>query len=291
MAEVVKSIYSASFYIWNTLIEVAMTLFQTSPKAAGGGGAYSVIYTLYNALSSATIPIATVFFIIALYKTVITSPPEQQAQRFLMDAIRYCIILFIAANLWSILGTVIDIADGMTSAIGGAGSYTLSVNSTLNKTIDETLVFPDFELTGECVKKYLETIGCYMLFMISGMVMVFVMVASCVSILSSGFQRILKPLIILPFSGRAVAMGAGGHDISRSLLQYVKTFFGFCISGALMIICIKVGASICTTLVNFDLAGQSNIVQCILITVQSLITPIVISGLVKGCDSIVQRMI
>ncbi len=291
MAEVVKSIYSASFYIWNNLIEVAMTLFQTSPKSAGGGGAYSVIYTLYNALSSATIPIATVFFIIALYKTVITSPPEQQAQRFLLDAIRYCIILFIAANLWSILGTMIDIADGMTSAIGGAGSYTLEVNSTLNKTIDETLVFPDFELTGECVKKYLETIGCYMLFMISGMVMVFVMVASCVSILSSAFQRILKPLIILPFSGIAVAMGAGGHDISRSLLQYAKTFFGFCISGALMIICIKVGASICTTLVNFDLSSQSNIVQCILITVQSLITPIVISGLVKGCDSVVQRML
>ena len=57
-----------------------------------------------------------------------------------------------------------------------------------------------------------------------------------------------------------------------------------------MIIAIKTGVSLCTTLVGFDLTGASNIYKCILITVQMAITPIVISGLVKGSDAITARM-
>ena len=133
-------------------------------------------------------------------------------------------------------------------------------------------------------------IGCSLLFLIGGIILLFIMVASCLSIISSAFQRILKPLMILPFAGIAIALGAGGNDISRSLLTYIKTFFGFCISGAVMVLAIKCGVSLCTNLVNFNLAGTSNIYKCILITVQSAITPIVISGLVKGSDSIIARM-
>ena len=94
METVVKALYNAAFGIWNALIEIAMTLFTTSPKSAAGSGPYLISQQIFNAISDATIPIATVFFIIALYKTVVTSPPEQQAQRFLMDTIKYCMILF-----------------------------------------------------------------------------------------------------------------------------------------------------------------------------------------------------
>lgn len=290
MIDVIKALYNCSFTIWNTLMQIAMTLFTTSPKSAGGGTPYSTVHTMFNAISDATVPIATVFFIIAIYKSVISAPPEQQAQRFLMDALRYCIILFVAANMWNIMGYIIDFSDGITSKMGTTSGYTLSVNSSLESIINSTCALPSFELTGEWFSKLWSVIGCSLLFMIAGIVLVFIMVASCISIISSGFQRILRPLIILPFAGIAIAMGAGGHDISRSLLQYIKTFFGFCISGALMVICVKTGVTLCTTLVNFNLAGSSDIYKVILITVQSAITPIVISGLVKGTDSIVQRM-
>lgn len=271
-------------------MKIAMTLFTTSPKTAAGGTPYSTVHTLFNAISDATVPIATVFFLIALYKTVVSAPPEQQAQRFLMDALRYCIILFVAANMWKIMGYVMDFADGITAKMGTTSGYKLTMNSDLESIIDSTLKLPDFELSGEWFSGVWTTIGCSLLFLIAGLVMVFIMVASCISIISAGFQRILKPLVILPFAGIAIAMGAGGHEISRSLVQYLKTFFGFCISGALMVICVKTGVTLCTSLVNFDLSGASNIYKCVLITVQSAITPIVIAGLVKGTDSMVQRM-
>lgn len=290
MADVVKALYNCAFTIWNALMEIAMTLFTTSPKTAGGGTPYATVHTMFNAISDATIPIATVFFIIAIYKTVVSSPPEQQAQRFLMDGVKYCIILFLAAKCWTIMGYVMTIADGITAKMGAVTGYTLTVNGDLEAIIDDVTTFPDFELSGEWITGIFSTLGCCFLLLIGGIIIVFIMVASCLSIISSAFQRILKPLIILPFSGIAVAMGAGGYDISRSLLQYVKTFFGFCISGALMIICVKTGVTLCTNLVNFDLAGASDIYKTILITVQCAITPIVISGLVKSVDSVVQRM-
>lgn len=102
METVVKALYNASFAIWNTLIGIAMTIFRTSPTAVSGGTPYGIVHSLYTSISSATIPIATCFFVIAIYKSVVTAPPEQQAQRFLMDGVRYCIILFVAANLWQI---------------------------------------------------------------------------------------------------------------------------------------------------------------------------------------------
>ena len=290
MADIVKALYNCAFTVWNALMKIAMTLFTTSPKLAGGGTPYSTVHAFYNAIADATVPIATVFFIIAIYKTVVSAPPGQQAQRFLQDALRYCIILYIAANMWSIMGYIIDFTDGITGKISATSGYTLSVSGDMESIIDSCLELPSFELSGEWLEKFWSTIGCSLLFLIGGIVLFFIMVASCLSIISSAFQRILKPLMILPFAGIAIALGAGGHDISRSLLTYIKTFFGFCISGALMVVAVKTGVSLCTNLVNFNLAGASNVYKCILITVQMAITPIVISGLVKGSDAITSRM-
>lgn len=290
MADIVKALYNCAFTVWNALMKIAMTLFTTSPKLAGGGTPYSTVHTFYNAIADATVPIATVFFIIAIYKSVVSAPPGQQAQRFLHDALRYCIILYIAANMWSIMGYIIDFTDGITGKISATSGYTLSVSGDMENIIDTCLKLPSFELSGEWLEKFWSTIGCSLLFLIGGIVLLFIMVASCLSIISSAFQRILKPLMILPFAGIAIALGAGGHDISRSLLTYIKSFFGFCISGALMVVAVKTGVSLCTNLVNFDLTSASNVYKCILITVQMAITPIVISGLVKSSDAITARM-
>ena len=287
---VVKALYTAAFAIWNALIEIAMTLFTTSPTTAAGGSPYATVYTLYNSISAATIPIATCFFVIAIYKTVVTSPPEQQAGRFLQDGIKYCIILFVASNLWEIMGYIIEFADGITASLGGASGYQLTVTGDLERIIHDSLQIPPFELSGEWIGELFQTIGCAALLLIGGLIIILVMVASCISIISSAFQRILKPLIVMPFGGIAVAMGAGGPEGSRSMVQFFKTFLGFCISGAMMVVIIKAGCSLCTNVIAGNLSGNSDIENVIMITVQSAVTPIVIAGLVKGVDSVIARM-
>ena len=99
METVVKALYNASFTIWNTLMGLAMTLFSTSPTSAAGGSPYGTVHTLYNSISAATIPIATCFYVIANYKSVEPSPPKQQEQRNLVNAVRYSIILYVPEHL------------------------------------------------------------------------------------------------------------------------------------------------------------------------------------------------
>ena len=46
----------------------------------------------------------------------------------------------------------------------------------------------------------------------------------------------------------------------------------------------------CKELVSDELYASNDIENCIMITVQVAITPIVIAGLVKGTDGMIQRM-
>ena len=147
METVVKALYNASFAIWNTLIGIAMTIFRTSPTAVSGGTPYGIVHSLYTSISAATIPIATCFFVIAIYKSVVTAPPEQQAQRFLMDGVRYCIILFVAANLWQILGYIMEFSDGITATLGGGAGYMLSMEI-LKESLVKVLYFQSLSCPG-----------------------------------------------------------------------------------------------------------------------------------------------
>ncbi len=291
MEAAVKALYETAFIIWNGLIGIALNLFTTSPKAAGGGSPYATVHTLYNSISQATIPVAACFFLIAIYKSVITTPSEQQLQRFLMDAIRYCIILFATGHLWEIMGYIISFADGITASMGSAGSMQLHMSGDLERIIHESLQLPAFELSAEWIAKLFEVIGSSTVLLIGGLTLILTMVASALSIISSAFQRILKPLIIMPFAGIALAMGAGGAEMSRSLWTYAKTFLGFCISGAMMVVIIKAGSSLCISLASTSMTAGTDIGRCIIITLQAAVTPIVIAGLVKSSDSIISRML
>ncbi len=290
METVVKALYNTGFSCWNTLMRTSMTLFTTSPKTAGNSQPYAMMHTLYESLSAATIPIATCFFLIAIYRSVVTGPPEQQVRRFLTDAIKYTMILVVTGQLWTIMGHIISITDGMTTSLGAAGTYELSMGSDLERIIHESLVLPPFELSGEWIGKLLESLGCSAMFLIGGVTIILVMTASGLSIISSAYGRILKPLIMMPFAGIALAMGAGSGEMGRSTYQFAKTFIGFCLSGAVMVVIIKAGGTLSTAVVTGNLLSGSSIENALIITVQACITPIITAGMVKAADQVISRM-
>lgn len=293
----IDDIFNVAYGIWNQLISIAMTLFTTSPINANGG-VYATTQTLYNAISNISLPIAIVFFLIAICRDVISTPPEQQIRRFLGDSLKFGILVGILANLWDVMGYIMQVADGVTSTLGSAGSYTLTMSSDLQAVINEAAVKPSVEihLTSfgsdlvDFMGAWMDWILTYLLFIIAAVVTLVVTVGSCISILASAFQRIIKPLAILPFSSIAVAMGAGTGESSRIMTSYLKTFFGLCISGAFMVICVKLGVAITTGgLIAFDLGSLTLHEKVLYISVQNMITPIVIAGLVKTSDSVLGR--
>lgn len=295
-----ESIFQTAYGIWNSLITVAMTLFTTSPATASGS-VYSTTRTLYNSISDIALPITIVFFLIAICKDVTSSPPEQQVRHFINDALKFGIMVGILANLWDVMGYVMQIADGVTDRLASYGNapYLMGMSTDLSNAITEVEeLSPATEIHFSSfgsdlisfAKEFLEIALTRLLFFIAALMTLVITVASCISILSSAFQRILKPLAILPFSSITVAMASGSQEASRVATSYIKTFFGFCISGAFMVICVKLGVALINGgLIAFDFASMSTNEKLLFISVQNMITPIVIAGLIKTADSVIGR--
>lgn len=278
----IESIYNAGYEIWNCLIGIAMTLFTTSPTAANGS-VYNTSRALYNVISDISAPIATVFFLIAIFKNVIGSPPDQQIRRLLGDALKFAIMIGILINLWSIMGYIMQIADGITDKIAQQAdtTYKLTMTAEFADVINEASSFDVLSIKDWLISNIILILAAVASFGI--------LIAAALSIISCSFQRIIKPLVILPFSSIAVAMGSGSGEAGRVTFHYLKTFFGFCISGAFMVICIKLGVSLGQGLVAFDTSSLNLIEKAIYISTQNALIPLVIAGLVKGADAMISK--
>lgn len=293
----IEKIYEAAFNLWNRLCTVAMTLFTTSPTEANGS-VYTIAYGLYNAITDIAVPIAITFFLIAIIQDVLATSPEQQVRRLFNDLLKFGVLVAILANLWTIMGYIMQIADGVTDKFATSGTYSLSVSSELKSIIRSVENSkPDVEIKfktfGEDFAEYMEELMDYLLNLI---VLFVAAVATFAGILSAGlslinssYQRIIKPLAIMPFSSITVALAAGTAEAKRTTTSYLKTFFGFCISGAFMVICVKLGTALSDGLLSFNMASMELIEKVLLISVQNAVTPIMIAGLVKATDSVIQR--
>ena len=297
--QLVWAFFEGGFWIWNKFIEIAMKLFNTSPLEASSGTLVGTISPIYHALLGIGLSLAVVFFLIAIIKETISAPHGQQGHRLILSGLKYAVILGILSNLWEIMGAIINITDQITSSSSSTVEVTLSVSEELKSLIDQAFASPPaFEITdiSGSLGNWLLYSVAYVFCIILGIVTLFVIVASCISILSSAFQRIIKPLIIMPFAAIMVAAGAGTGDSERVMWNFFKTFFGFCLSGAAMIICIRLGVALCNGILvfpepEFGSDYGSVLKTMVMVSLQVAITPIVVAGLIKGVDGIIQRFL
>lgn len=299
MAGMIEKIYETAFDIWNTLIVIAMNLFNTSPLEASGGTLVGAISPVYTVLLDIGLITALLFFLIAIIKETMSAPPGQQIQRLFLSSIRYGVILGILANLWDIMKIIIQITDSITASSASTVDVTLSLSNDAKTLIENyfTNGCPDFELSKEFLEGLLAYLGMSVLFLILAIVTLFVVIASVISIISAAFQRILKPLVIMPFSAIMVAAGAGTGDTERAMWNYLKTFIGFCLSGAVMVVCIRLGVTLCNgipVMGTIDVTSTDTGVltsSMLYLTVQVAVTPIVVAGLIKSVDSMISRFL
>ena len=296
-----EDIFNTAYSIWNNLIEIAMTLFTTSPTAANGS-VYSTCKNIYTAISDIALPIAIVFFLIAICKDVISTSPEQQIRKFLNDAFKFCILVGVLANLWDVMGYIMQIADGVTEKVASNANstYQMTMSAELADIISEV---NDLKPTTQIhftsfgsdliafAKEFLDITMTRLLFFIAAIITLGAIVAACISIINCAYQRILKPLVILPFSSITVAMASGSHEAERVATSYIKTFFGLCLSGAFMVVCVKLGVALTNGGFISSPNGASINTKVLFIAVQNMVTPTIIAGLVKSVDSTIARFL
>lgn len=296
-----EDIFNTAYSIWNSLIQTAMELFTTSPTAANGS-VYSTCKVLFNSISDIAIPIAIVFFLLAICKDVIAAPAEQQLKKLFSSGLKFCILVGVLINLWDVMGYIIQITDGVTDAMASEGAsegiatYKMEISDELKSVINEvnnlapTTAF-DWSTIGTFIKEFLEIAMIKLLFFLAAIITLFVIVASGISIISSAYQRILKPLVILPFASITVALASGSHEAERVSSSYLKTFFGLCLSGAFMVVSVKLGVALTNGGFISPPADASVNTKVLFISIQNMVTPTIIAGLVKTTDSTIGRFL
>ena len=304
-----KGFYEMIFGIWNALIDASITILTSSPKSVAGGQLYSTASSLYNTLLAVTVPLATVFFIIAIYKDVIGTPPEQQPRRFFQDAVKYIIILYLSSKLWDILGYFVDFADGITSAITiSPDSAHIKLENTSINTLLDSITAPsssfldaiaDVSVIGTVdfspLQTYLNQLGPYLgycgLLGAGGFVILIVFVAAGISILNAAYQRIIKPLLVIPFSTIVLGIGSCSGEGSRMMWHYGKSLIGLLLSGALMIVAIKLGNRMTSQMISLTELSDGTLFGNALITlVEAPISALVTAGICKSVDQIMGKI-
>ena len=309
MEDFIISIFSASDTVWDALINgIAMQLFTAAPNEFAEGDLFQVAHAAYNAVADICIPIAVVFFLIAIIKTTISTPQDQQVHRVLHEGIKFAIIIGIIGNLWFIMKQVITVCNGIVENIGGASDIQLNCSDQISVLIDNGLLDkPDVEVHFFTLGQDLANlIGAWILYgilvvflMLVGLITLVVIIKCSFDIIIIAFKRIIKPLIILPFAGISIAFGAGSGEIERVMIAYIKTFIGLCLMGAFMIVCVQLGVALMNSETVMGLFGFNDEINglsdqyltVLMLGIKNCLTPMVISGAIKGVDGLVARFL
>jgi len=304
MDGLIKALYNAGFTVWNTIVGLAMTLFTTSPTSLD---VYNIAHNIYSSIQDITIPIAIVIFLIGWLKAVCQGPPERTAHEMFGVFFRFCIVVAIAANLWTFMGYVIQVTDGVTNAISnnsGDATYQLSLDQTLSSAIDAISQTPtsddiDWDIMhpfisfGKFVTVWVVWFLTYVGYLIAAFITLGIMVYCSIAILSQAYQRIIKPLVVLPFMAISFGFAAGQGEGERVAINYFKTIVSFLLSGAFMVVAVKIGAAL-TMSGDLSLtlaADASDGTSVMLLTcIRNMVTPVITLGIVKSTDSIMNRI-
>lgn len=298
MVTILEGIFKVAFSIWNAMIGLACDMFSVSYKDASTAGLYSTAHGIFNTIAACTVPLASLFFIIAIYKTVASTPPEQQAKKFMLDALKYVIFLYLSSQLWNIMGHIMDFTAELTSAISSAGGSTPVIDINNNVVLQEVRKFT-FSLgshglnIGAYIEAAVENLVKLIVFFIGGIASIFILGAAGLSVIGVAFERIIKPLVILPFSAIVLGIGACSGEGERMMWHYGKSFLALCLSGAFMITAVHLGNALLTT---FSIANKitspvaDGAVDAVVSIVQLDMGAIVITGLLKSMDSVISKV-
>lgn len=316
MESICNSFLNIGYRVWNVIVgELAWGLFKNNPREAlpdaGGVPFYTgVIEKVLDTMMSIMVPLLLLFFFLKILKELITTPWEQFYKKILYSFLHFLLISWLCLNIKTVNNTFIDctqlVADQLLSSFS---NRTVSENVNPNPrhgeldVADEEYTIPGidiqmkFESSGDPqLKKACEeldkenflvrAIG-YVMIMLACMGAALAWGSSAIIILKAAYTRLLKPLIMLPLSGIAIAMSAGSENMGRTTYAFYKQIAIFILAGPFMGLCIAAAKYL-----NFTIPADSgaSALTCVLLMVATIIIrPMIIAGLVKEASNTIQQ--
>ncbi len=307
-----EDLYRLAYGILSKILKL-MNFPHVSDANSGGRwiNLWNAAHGCFAVMLEVAIPIATIFFIIGIYKSVIDKAPEEQPKQFFQDVVRYTIILFIISNLFNFLTLITQISDGVTDEVmsvdgmnptsdaAQSNVYDIKYDTSPIKTVIDYYSGGMLQKTTKSYEKkpvldFFLDVFEYITLLFGGVATIIIFAVAGYTIIMAVIVRVVKPLAMLPFSTIVVGMAACSGEGERTISQFIKKLLGFSLSGVFIIIALKLGAAIaCMNLFDLNKVMQldsNSLISAIVGIINVNIPVIITTGLVRASENFMDKI-
>ena len=206
---------------WAEKMQEIWTLLTTSPQSFRGGTIWTIIANIHGGLKSIAYALLVLFFVIGVAKTTTNFSEIKLPEQALKLFVRFAIAKGVVTYSMDILLAIFKIVQGIISQIAGSVGNVLTQGVTLPDMIQQKILSCSFF---DSIPLWIVALLCSLLITVLSFVMI-------LTVYGRFFQlymyTALAPIPLATFAGEGT---------SRVGWQYLKSYAGVCLQGAIIVI-------------------------------------------------------
>ena len=264
--------YSLNF--WSDSIRTIWDLLTTSPQNFRGGGVWSVISSIQGGLKGIAYALLVLFFLVGVVRTTTNFAEIKRPEVALKLFIRFAVAKAVVTYSMDLMNAIYKIVAGILSNIGSHASSILTEGARVPDVIQQKIQ--------EC--SFLDSIPLWIVSLIGALLITVLSFVMILTVYSRFFKLFMYTAVApIPLSSFA---GEGTSQVGR---QFLKSYAGVCLQGAVIIIsCIVYSVLADTPAVNASGDATTMVWSWLL---QTIFFFLVLVGAVKMSDRVVKEMI
>lgn len=265
-----------AFAIWGEKLGEIWTLVAMSPQAFKGGAVWSVIVRINGGLQAFGYGLLILFFAMSVFKSTANFQDLRRPEQALRFFIRFVAAKTAITYGMDILLAIFDICGGILANIAeGFGAMTSAVT------------LPAEIQTAIRALGFFESIPLLLVALLGG---IFVTVLSLVMILTV-YARFFRLYLYAAISPVALAT-FGGDTTASTGKAFIKGYTGVCMEGAIIVLsCVIYNAVISSGALALGGAAPDAITKVFAYLAETILSMLILVGLVKGSDRIAKEML
>lgn len=260
-----KAFFELAGYTWNDLMLFASKLLTRDPTADDYAAIWQHIENIYNIVNVIAAALMILFFVYGFCRDSIDLHIEMTWERTIKQFIRLAIVINLVEFALSWMPKFLGYGQVLTSAILGEKKFGFYFDGI--KVYDS---ITDASGWGALVA-FLTSMLFFIFTAVCGFMVVFTVL-----------NRILRIYMIAPFAGMALSTLAAGGQTAQIGYSYIKSFFGYVLSAALIAVVIVISSSFIDTVA----IGSGSAIVTLL---EYCLKMGAIASAVKGTDAVMQK--
>jgi hypothetical protein len=264
--------YTLAF--WSDALRTIWDLLTTAPQNFRGGAVWRVISGIQGGLKGIAYALLVLFFLVGVVRTTTNFAEIKRPEVALKLFIRFAVAKAVVTYSMDLMNAIYKIVAGILSNIGSHASSILTEGARVPDVIQQKIQ--------EC--SFLDSIPLWIVSLIGALLITVLSFVMILTVYSRFFKLFMYTAVApIPLSSFA---GEGTSQVGR---QFLKSYAGVCLQGAVIIIsCIVYSVLADTPAVNASGDATTMVWSWLL---QTIFFFLVLVGAVKMSDRVVKEMI